>query len=250
MSMLMPALYLSAVVPNVTIDIPTRSLSYTAASSQNLFMSGANFGTLNSKKWTCHIWFKRSSTGATQYIVHKVNGAATIQPINILFSSTDKIDIRIRDNAQTIIGRLVTTASYNDSNWHQMIVYWDTANATSADRLHLWVDGARVTSFTTNTQPSLSADMYDTTAADVYIGSNGGVANYFNGLLYQQAFFDNALPAAASLINGTSPVNVKGISGLYSLLHTNAADALEDDYVLSTNWTNTNAVTKSTTVPA
>lgn len=226
---------------------PTRSLAFTAASSQNLAMAGTAFGTLNSKKWTYHVWFKRASTGAV-YLVHKVNGAATIQPINILFSSSDKLDIRIRNVTPSIIGRLVTTAAYDDTSWHHLVLYWDSANATSADRLQLWIDGARVTSFSSNTQPSLSADMYDTTAADIYIGANGGLANYFDGLLYQQAFFDNALPAIGSLNNSGAPVDVKAVTGLYSLLHTNASDALEDDFVLATNWTNTNGVAKSLVV--
>lgn len=232
------------------ITVPTRSLLFSAASSQYLSMTGSNFGTLNSKKWTYHVWFKRNSSGATQFLLHKVNNIATVQPITILFSSTDKIDVRVRSAVPSIIGRLLTTASYNDSNWHQMVVYWDSANATSGDRLQLWIDQARVTSFSTETQPSLNADMGDGTGADIFLGSNTGAGNYWDGYIYQQAFFDNVLPALSSLHTGGHPANVKPLSGLYSLLHTNVADALEDDYVLATNWTNTGGVVKGTDVPA
>lgn len=227
---------------------PTRSLDFESSSSQDLRMSGTNFGTLNSRKWTYHVWFKRESTG-NHFIVHKFDGPGFVQPVNFLFDASNHLDIRVRDNAPAIIGRLVTTASYTDTNWHQMVIYWDTANATSADRLQLYVDQSRETSFATNTQPSLNADMYDTTAATLYVGVNGGVANYYDGLLYQQAFFDNALPAISMLHSGGSPVDLRGMSGLYSLLHTTDSSTLEDDEVISTNWTNTNGVVKSTTVP-
>ncbi len=233
----------------VSTTLPTRSLQFAASASQYLFMAGGGFGALNSKKWTYHVWFKRSSTGSTQFLVHKVNSASTIQPINILFTSTDKLDIRIRNNVPSIIGRLVTNAAYNDNNWHQLVVYWDTANAVSADRLQLWVDHIRVVSFSTNTQPALNADMYDSIAAAVYIGANSGVASYFDGLLYQQAFFNNALPAVASLHNGVSPANVKGLVGLSSLLHTDITAALEDDFVLAANWGNAGGVVPAAGVP-
>lgn len=228
---------------------PTRSLQFTALSSQYLFMAGTDFGVLNSKRWAYMVWFKRGSLSSTQFLVHKVNNASTIQPINILFTATDKLDIRIRNHVPSIIGRLVTNAAYNDSNWHQLVVYWDTANAVPADRLQLWIDGARVVSFSTNTQPALHADMYDTTAAAVYIGANSGVASYFDGLLYEQAFFNNALPAVVSLHNGVSPVNVKGLAGLSSLLHTNMGGSLEDDVVLTANWGNIGGVVKAAGVP-
>lgn len=228
---------------------PNRSLDFEASSLQSLSMSGTNFGVLDSRKWTCHFWFKLKSTGSLKFLVHKANPGFS-SPLAILLTSTGQIDIRVSDSGG-IKGRLVTTGTWTSTTtWHQLVVYWDSANATEADRLQLWVDGSRITTFNTNTQPAQDTDMNDSTSASMFIGAQNGSSAFYDGLLYQLAFFDNALPDIATLHNSGSPVDLRGMAGSKSLLHTNDVDDLTDDYVLAAGWTNTNGVAKSTDIPA
>ena len=167
---------------------PNRSIDFTSASSQKFTMSKANFGVLNTKKWTYHVWFKRRSIGGvTKYLF------TTTSPnlMEIKITGANVLDIIVRNGAGSAIGRLVTNAAYTDTaNFHQLVIYWDSANATSADRLRLYVDQTRVTSFSTETQPSLNADMWNNTTT-YCIGSDNSSGFYYDGQLYSYAFIDN-----------------------------------------------------------
>lgn len=238
----------SVITPPPPATVPTRSLDFESGSSQQLSMAGSSFGALNSTKWTYHIRYKRESTGVVMTLARK-DPAGSGEPLLIRFLGGNTIDIIIRDGAGPLIARKVTTATFTDTaSWHQIVVYWDSNNATAADRLQLYHDQTKITAFSTANNPSLGATATDAADGNVYMGSSGG-SSYFDGLLYQQAYFNDALPAIGTLHSGGSPVDLTGITGLMSLLNTNGTDVLEDDYVLSTNWTNTNTVIKSTDIP-
>lgn len=237
----------SSIVPYA---VPTRSLAFDRSLSQVLSISNSLFGSVNTKKFTFTIWFKRTSTAETWADVAKfINpaGGSTPFPIQIGFSSTNNFDIIIRDAAGTVIARLFTTASFSNTVWHQLIVYWDSNNPTSNDRFQLYIDGVRITALNVNTQPSLGADMATPdSSTNFYIG---GFYFYFNGKLCQPAYFDNAIVHPNLLYNGRKMLSYKDITGLKSLLTTNEIDSLTYDYALHNNWTNTNGVTKSTDIP-
>ena len=120
-------------------------------------------------------------------------------------------------------------------------------NATAANRLRIWVDGTEIASFSNRANPPQTS-LYNSTA-DIRIGSNQENGTYHDGLIYQFAYFSGVDVPISQLISGGRPIDVKHISGLYSLLDTTYGIPLEDDYVLSTNWTNNNTVIKSTVVP-
>lgn len=65
---------------------------------------------------------------------------------------------------------LLTNALFRDpSAWYHVVAVWDTDNATSTDRLRLYVNGERITSFSSATYPA-----------------SGYATTYFNRSAYQQ----------------------------------------------------------------
>ena len=65
---------------------------------------------------------------------------------------------------------LLTNALFRDpSAWYHIVAVWDTDNATSTDRLRLYVNGERITSFSSSTYPA-----------------SGYATTYFNRAAYQQ----------------------------------------------------------------
>ena len=237
----------SSVIPYA---IPTRSLAFDRSLSQVLSISSPLFGSVNTKKFTFSIWFKRTSTAETWADVAKFAnpaGGSAPYPIQVGFSSTNNFDISMRDNSATVIARLFTTAGFGNTVWHHLIIYWDTNNPNSNDRYQLYIDGVRITAFNVNTQPSLGADMATPdSSTNFYIG---GQVFHFNGKLCQPAYFDNVIVHPNMLYNGSKMLSYKDIPGLRSLLTTNAVDNLTYDYALHNNWTNTNGVTTSTDIP-
>ena len=68
--------------------------------------------------------------------------------------------------------RLTSTATtlISDRGWHHFIFVWDTAQAVSTDRLAVYVDGSKVTSFATSNYPALNTDLYPGSAREHFIG--------------------------------------------------------------------------------
>lgn len=220
-----------------------RSLSFDG-STQYLSMSDANFGSYNLSKLTISLWWKLSSN-ATRHFIAQGTGAAS-DAFTVLLQS-DKIEWNVSDGASYAAGRLVTTSSFTDTtSWHHLLLWWDVANGTANDRMKMWIDGTEITSFGTRVNPSVA--MNNSTSA-ITIGANAAGGQKFAGYIYQPLVVSNVLVPISSLWDGGKPKDARSLSGLYSLLDTNIKDALEDDYVLSTNWTNNGTITKSTIVP-
>jgi len=77
--------------------------------------------------------------------------------------------LQFYDNNGTGNG-LLTNALFRDpSAWYHIVAVWDTDNATSTDRLRLYVNGERITSFSSSTYPA-----------------SGYATTYFNRAAYQQ----------------------------------------------------------------
>lgn len=206
-------------------------------------MSDADFGVYDRAKFAVSFWYKLESTGTTRFPIAHGAGAANMA-FEIRFSSADKIQIQTQTAASTPDGNLVTTATYTDTaSFHHFLFHFDSANATAGDRMKLWIDGAEVTSFDTDTNPT--AAIYNT-AGDITIGDQGGAL--FDGLLYQFAIFSGTLPAIGTLYNAGAPMDIRLLTGLYSLLDVSGGD-VTTDYVLTPNWTNVNTATASSTIP-
>jgi len=86
---------------------------------------------------------------------------------------------------------LVTTATYDDTEWHHIVVSWDTTQAVSSDRARLYVDGVRVTDFGT--------EIYR--GQDEVGGFNGGVPHWIGQESGGGAYLDGRL-ASVQVVDG------------------------------------------------
>ena len=138
----------------------------------------------------------------------------------------------------------VTTDSYTStSDWYHILVHFD-----GSDEVRLWINGSRITSFSTSTPPFATLNNSDRRITIGALQSFSFLAP-FDGLIYQMAFFSGSFPSISSLYDSGHPKDIRGVSGLYSLLDVAGGD-VTSDYVLSANWTNNNTVTASSTIPA
>ena len=114
----------------------------------------------NRKIWTYSTWVKRSTLGASKIILahNKVGNPNSV----LRFNSTDDT-IRFFDTnaSSTTVIDLITTQVFRDvSAFYHILLSLDTSQATSSDRVKLYINGNQVTSFSTETYPSQN---YDTT---------------------------------------------------------------------------------------
>lgn len=124
---------------------------------------------------------KRGKLGALQFLEGWSN--ASTQAWGISFTAADQIDF-YEYQASAYIGRKTTNAVYRDpSATLDILCVHDTTNTTATDRMRIYVNGVRITSF------SASVDISQNTVCSIAggipqsIGSQTNGTNYFDGYL-------------------------------------------------------------------
>jgi hypothetical protein len=169
-----------------------RSLRFNSGDSAYLSRTPSSAG--NRKTWTWSGWVKRSAGGTYQYIW---GNATTAALYGFLFRfENDKI--RIADWGASAVWSKVTSAVFRDySAWYHIVISYDTTNATAADRVKLFINGSRVTDFSTDQNPTQDYDGYaNTTNTDAFGRWGGQDAYYLDGYLADVHFIDGQALAA------------------------------------------------------
>ena len=186
----------------------SRSLRFNSADSAYLSRTPASAG--NRKTWTWAGWVKRSKLADYQRLFW-ANGECSIR-----FENDDTL--RFSNYTGSFTAFFKTTAVYRDASaWYHIVLVADTANATASDRIRLYVNGERITSFSSQTNPSQNLDLeINTTAAHNIAGAGGG--EYFSGYLADIYFIDGQAldPTSFGETDATTGVwNPKSYTGSY-----------------------------------
>jgi hypothetical protein len=138
----------------------SRSLRFNGSvDSSYLSRTPASAG--NRKTWTFSCWVKRSSLGVQQDIFtagpRSSSGNAT-GLVYLEFETTNQL-ILIAWTGSSSNVKIQTTALFRDTAaWYHIVAVMDTSNATSTDRMRLYVNGDRVTTFSSATYPAQNTD--------------------------------------------------------------------------------------------
>lgn len=153
----------------------------------------------NNKKWTWSGWVKRGSISGYQCFFGAGNNSNTVYAYAGT-NAANNLDFYNYNGSTTF--RLTTTAVFRDpSAWYHIVFVCDTDNATSSDRVQIWVNGVRVTAFTTATYPSSGAAVLFNDAAQVQtLGLVRTVTynTFFDGYLADVYFIDGQALTPAS----------------------------------------------------
>ena len=134
----------------------SRSVRLRSSASASLTRTlGSGSGTTS----TLSAWVKRGSLGTNNAIMCSVPNGTQDTTLAI---SSDTLSFSSWDGAGgRPLGYLITTQVLRDpSAWYHLVMTVDTANATSTERLRLYINGVRVTAFSTATYPSQNATWY------------------------------------------------------------------------------------------
>ena len=144
----------------------------------------------NRRTMTFAAWVKRTGNHG-QY-----NHLFTVTPNpgswdSIRFTNNDRLAVEINNEGS----RLITNRLFRDAiAWYHIVIAIDTTQATSSDRIKLWVNGVQETSFNTSGYPSQNQDLnFNLSGQNVRIGHNvwsEGGAEYFVGSLAHVHFID------------------------------------------------------------
>ena len=182
----------------------TKSLRFRSSGSTYL---SRTFGTsTNDIKWAFSFWIKNGTMGVTNPIFSAGDGTAS-NYFSLERTSGNLLRVVVVYGGVTTLD-CSTTAVFRDPTGHtQFLLYFDSANATSTDRLQLWQagdgsnqSGKRLTlTYATGpigiNEPSIAS----WSAVVHYIGRLRYTATYGDMYLSRICFFDNSLPAMTAL---------------------------------------------------
>ena len=193
------------------------SCRFNSASSDYLTKTYGSNGSLTT--WTLSTWVKRSASGLDQRILSCDDNASGNQDDFIKFVPSDAFEIGFYNSGY--VGHKVTSRLFRDTSaWYNIVCVWDTSNGTAADRLRVYVNGVRETSFSSSTNPSSSANSFiNSTSFPLEIGRRGlNATQYIDGYLAETVFIDGQALAPTSFgeFDADSgiwkPINVSGLT--------------------------------------
>jgi len=166
------------------------SRSVRLRSSASAYLSRTISSNGDSRTWTYSTWVKRGLLGSSQnaFLNARLDGNNNVE---IRFFSNDILEFMIF-NSGSQVGNLATTQVFRDpSAWYHCVFVCDTTNATSSDRLRLYVNGVRVTAFSASTYPAQNTTTYmSQTSATHNIGRWPSGIQYLDGYLTETYFID------------------------------------------------------------
>jgi hypothetical protein len=112
-----------------------------------------------------------------------------------IFQESDVLDFYWFQSGPGIIARLITNRPFRDIGLYHIVLSYDTNQATSSDRIKLYVNGVQETSFSTETYPSLgyaAPRPFNAVPFGVGVSADTGSINtdFFNGYMAQVTFLD------------------------------------------------------------
>jgi hypothetical protein len=167
------------------------SLRFRSSASAYLSRTPTVAGSLTT--WTMSAWVKRGSDLGTTYS-GLFGSKAGQQTIQCYFDSDDSLTLLGSGTGGGIGFKLTTSGVFRDTSaWYHIVAVLDTTQATAADRVRLYVNGSRITTFSTNNDVALN-DTYSTNkTTSHYVGATigtAGVVYYTDGYLTEVNFID------------------------------------------------------------
>ena len=159
------------------------SLRFRRSASAYLSRTPASAG--NRRTWTWSGWVKRGKLGDNQNLFSVRTGSTTRTILRFASDSIDWLD-------DDINFRITTSAVYRDpSAWYHIIAVINTTQATSTNRLKLYVNGEQVTSLSNTNYPSQNYEAVVNSTLLHAIGREGSSSNdYLDGYMTEINLID------------------------------------------------------------
>ena len=160
----------------------SRSLRFNSGDTAYLSRTPASAG--NRKTWTWSGWVKRTGLSSWGYLIDtdSTNGQNYIH----IDATSGQLRFYTSNGAKI----LLSTSVYRDpSSWYHIVGVVDTTQATESDRVKLYVNGVRITSFATEQYPAQNADLAINSVQAHNIGRRAS-DRYFDGYMADIHFVD------------------------------------------------------------
>jgi len=211
----------------------------------------------NNKIYTVSCWVKRTGLGETTAIYNTGDTTANNNGRMLIIDANDQIQVSYYNSGYTY--EVTTNRVLRDVNsWYHIVVAFDTTQATSSDRIKIWVNGEQETSFLTSNYPSLDAS-FNFGSATHYIGDLGGRSiygafnvahlHYIDGTTYDASYFGETDSTTGIWKPKTSPSVSWGSNGAF-LKFENSGSMGTDSSGNANNFTVNGTMTQTEDTPS
>ena len=144
----------------------------------------------NRKTWTWSSWCKFSKNADIDTLLSV--GADSSNRTKIIRNNIQNGDIRFLYSVGAVQYDVVTSALYRDNSaWYHIVVAVDTTQATSSNRVKIYINGEQITSFSTANYLPQNTDTDINTTNAHYIGRYSySASNYMDGSMAHVHFVD------------------------------------------------------------
>ena len=146
---------------------------------------------------TISVWLKRAGLGTNCDVYSAcASNIPSGNPDDALhFNTNDTLTFTFYGDGTNGVdnGTLTTNRRFTDTNaWYHIVAVYDTTNSTSGDRLRLYINGVRETSFGTANYPSQNTNSggMNNSSITLCLGQRGNSAQYFDGCMSHFHFID------------------------------------------------------------
>ena len=165
-----------------------RSLRFNSADSAYLNRTPASAS--NRKTWTWSGWVKRGTLGGNNVFMGNTD-ASGYNGLYFQFDTNNNITIGDY-GVGSYVWVLTTSQVFRDtSSWYHIVATFDSTQATASDRVSVYINGTKITAFSTATYPSLNLDGRINSTQLTSIGRLGSYNGfYFDGYITEINFID------------------------------------------------------------
>jgi hypothetical protein len=246
------AIFPGSAIPSAAEDYTIdNSLRFDSPSDSRL--ERQEVGEPTSKKtFTLSCWLKLNERNPTDEGMMILSGELSGTGAYLWIADADQIN-----SATGATEYFNTTAVFRDySAWYHLVVVWDSTDSTPADRNRLYVNGTRITDFTTSANPDLDFEFqYLKSNAELKIGHwSANSSNYYNGYMAEyhvidgQALEPDNFGELDSTTNQWIPKEYTGTYGNNGFYQKYSSTELANSFADSTGpWTATSFTTVETT---
>lgn len=208
-------------------------------------------GTATDRKiWAARIMVRRHELGRAQCLMSGYIATSNFASGSIQFNSSDQLNVQNNDGTSTNFNVTTSRVFRDVGSFYDILVIFDSTQATASDRIKIFVNGVQQTSFAATSYPSLNYAVSGLNGTSThYIGVDNtpatGLRNYANVTVSELYFIDGNAPAVADFgefYNGTTKWRAIQPSGLtygtngFHLDFSNSGD-LGEDQAGSNDWT-------------
>ena len=153
------------------------SLRFRNSASARLTRTPAVAG--NKQIWTMSFWLKTSKSNFDYYLFESSTDGGNNERTVLAFNS-GKLQFRHIDGGSAVLSLETSQVFRDPSAWYHIVLAVDTTQATSSNRVKMYLNGSQITAFGTSTYPNqnLNTDW------------NGATAHAFGASTYPDSYAD------------------------------------------------------------